>query len=281
MRDIPDGKLNTALGYLGVPGKGSYGGDQGGPLAEWLRGGVQQKEILRKIVKKNRRFAELTDDQIRILLTRLKSEGCGYTALMNTVFLQFWNAPVEYEKIFGFPMFRDGKPLFAYLILDFYAATDNMYYADDGDFEFKYEDYNPKKDGPIFEYNPRMDETGNGTEQYQRKTRFTHYMREHGILPKFETRGFLSLFGKRLRPEKCLKHMGCGQYVIITVKAPKKGIWLRNAGDGQVLLKGEHVMLLTGISDDEKVFVSSWGRKYMLEYKEIVNRSYVEYITYE
>ena len=266
------------LSRLDQGGRGYYGGDQGGPLRLWQLGNAVDRDMIRRVVRKNDRFRDLSEEHLVSLLKRLKTEGCGYTALMNTVFLDYWDRPDTYREIFGFPMFQGEKPLYSYLILDFYAATDNMYYAEDGAFEFPYEDYSPGKDGPIFRYDPRADETGNGTEQYQRRTRFLHYMREHGLEASYETRGVLSLFGKRATPQECLRRMENGEYVILTVKSPRKGQPLADAGEGEYLLQGEHVMLITGVESGERLCVSSWGRKYYIDYPSIANRSYVEFM---
>ena len=56
--------------------------------------------------------------------SHLNSVGCGYVALANTIFMEYADRPEEFERIFGYPMYKDGDLNFDRLILDIYATTD-------------------------------------------------------------------------------------------------------------------------------------------------------------
>lgn len=275
-------KKNTCVIFPNMENEDTYGGNQGGALDIWNNGTDEQKTMICDIIMKYNRYKDYTDDDIERLLTKLNSEGCGYTALMNTVISEYKDKPEEFEKKFGFPLYdENGKLNYSYLILDFYAATDNMYFVGNRAFEFRYEDYS-SKDGNILNYNVVDDACGNGTDQYQRSSRFSHYLKGHEIEADYDTTGVLSMFGKEATLEECQEHINAGDYVAISVRASEDNVILfEDAGYGETKLDGEHVMLVTGTTGDGKIIVSSWGKKYYIDYSAIEDCSYVEYITYK
>lgn len=95
---------------------GAYGGNQSNP--------VTQSDELADLVKKY--HPEFTEDEIVDYLTKLESEGCGYVALINTIFQQFTGREEDFEKTFGFPMYgKDGDLNYNAMVTDFYSAMDN------------------------------------------------------------------------------------------------------------------------------------------------------------
>lgn len=80
----------------------------------------------------------------------MANEGCGYVALTNTIFAQFVGKETEFERIFGFKMYKENGELnFEAMITDFYCATD--------------------------------DSSSSGTTMYDRKDLLETYMKNHGI----------------------------------------------------------------------------------------------------
>nr|MCR4647912.1 hypothetical protein [Lachnospiraceae bacterium] len=119
-------------------------------------------DIVRKYHK------DFTDDEVKKCLHMLRTEGCGYAALVNTVFLRFFGEEEQFQKIFGYPMYTsDGKLNFDDLLVDFYCATDNHY----GLFGFDLVD---KKEDEKYE-------KGYGTTLESSEWRFETYMKKHGV----------------------------------------------------------------------------------------------------
>lgn len=91
-----------------------YGGNQGS-----ARYNVDEvKEIVRRY------YPEYdTDEKVRGFLEEMNSKGCGFVALINTVFLEFVGREDEFERIFGFPMYKpDGTLNYDKLLVDFYCS---------------------------------------------------------------------------------------------------------------------------------------------------------------
>jgi len=80
---------------------GYYGGDQGAPQ----HSSRSEIEEYRRIIEKNISDANMTDSQLRNYLAKINSEGCGYVALVNTIFCYYTDNPEEFEKTFGYPMY--------------------------------------------------------------------------------------------------------------------------------------------------------------------------------
>lgn len=81
---------------------GDYGGDQGAPR---LSGGSDQ-EALYDIVRKH--FPDMSDKEIKSYLNKLNSEGCSYVATINTIFAAYEGREEEFERTFGFSMYKNG-----------------------------------------------------------------------------------------------------------------------------------------------------------------------------
>ena len=210
---------------------GLYGCNQEAPYANpiWFKG------IVRKY------YNEYTDSDIVNRIYRLKTEGCGYSALTNTIFLRFYREQDRFEKIFGYPMFRsDGKLNFDELLVDFYFAMDNH----NGFLWF--DRFNPKEDDKYV--------SGRGTSRFNRGWRFETYMKKHGVSVDVKT--------VKASPELLPKILENGPVIVgiyPTVLYDKNGEKTFEAKSG-------HGMSVTGVSENNLIRVSSWGQEYYIKH---------------
>ncbi len=210
--------------------KGPFGGSQLLP----------EKDPLKyvHILKKHKKYR--SDEQAANFLKRLASEGCGYVALVNTIFLHFYGHEEEFQKAFGYSMLDpEGKPNFNELAVDFYCTTDNHN-------RFLMFDYiDPNEDMPY--------EDGYGTTKESSKYRFEHYMKKHGIRARLNP--------IRLKPrdiEMCLEKGP----IIVSVRPMT--LYDIN-GKAVQKTKNGHTMSVVGITESGLVRVSSWGKEFFVK----------------
>lgn len=238
---------------------GEYGGDQASPKDETS---LDRREELYDAVRSYYPDENLTDEQISSFLKKLNSEGCGYVALVNTIFSYFAGNAEGFEEAFGFSMYEaDGSLNYDRLLVDLYASMDN--HEDGGDKVNRWEDYSWSKDGfPLF-YDYWDDTTGSGTNQYTRETYLETYMRNHGVAVDVTTDANVTVYNYH-------KYVESGEQVIVAVH----NINLYNM-DGTVkqYIDGGHAMTVTGVTEDGKFIVSSWGGKYYIDPSEFPGNS--------
>lgn len=97
--------------------EGAYGGNQGSAMK------VYKDKDIQKIVREY--HPEYSDKEIKQFLEKMNSEGCGYVAMCNTIFAEFVGREEEFERIFGYPMYKNGDLNYDTMIVDFYCAKDN------------------------------------------------------------------------------------------------------------------------------------------------------------
>ena len=214
--------------------EGSYGGNQSSPR--------EHKEEMSSIVKKY--YPDFTDSQIDDYLKKLESEGCGYVAICNTLFLQYIGKEEEFKRIFGFSMYtKDGDFNYDALVTDFYCATDN--HNQKGILWWKHDSVNANEDISGTE--------GNGTSRNSREYRYEMYMKNHGINVDVKNvnvsaRNFNSISQK-------------GEIVVGIYPC----VLYDSKGNKVVDIKGGHAMTVTGVTSDGMIIVSSWGKKYYIK----------------
>jgi hypothetical protein len=117
----------TELARAGVydPALDRYGGRQAGPRDYFLQGSPERQQLRDDILSRYPAFANFTEDQINELLNNINAHGCGYTALANDIVTHYYFRPEEFEREFGFPLFRDegGRqvPNFELLVADLFC----------------------------------------------------------------------------------------------------------------------------------------------------------------
>ncbi len=242
--------------------KGSYGGDQGDPQSQW--GFWSEKGDLYDIVRENN--PDYSDKEIKALLKKLNSEGCSYVAFLNTVFSAYEGREDEFERTFGFPMYKDGDLNFNELLVDYYCTTDNHVETNGEDFLDTCEDYG-EGDGDRQSYNYRTDTTGRGATATDAIYRGGLYLREKGVDASIESRIDVTVDNfSRLAED--------GYVVLNFFNGPLQDI----NGDTVQYINGGHAMTITGTTSDGRYIVSSWGKKYYIDPSEgQVNYLYYRY----
>ena len=278
---------------------GSYGGDQGNMAYNkkgiWFFGFRWfEDEELYAFIRKHKRYKNYSQTEIAKLLDRINNEGCGYVAIVNNIFVEFEGRENEFEQVFGFPMYdKNGKANYDYLIVDFYASTDDKYYLDEpmgasalvndvilsyegreSEFRKKYGCAPLTDDGKFFNAEARqkiLDEYQNcsevelkvsGTTTYSLENRFRHYMEQKGV----------SFSGEGLRgdsmptADEMNSFFDSGKNVNIAV-----GDFNLYNENGKPVYKdvSNHLMAVTGVTEDGRYIVSSWGERYYLNPDEL------------
>ncbi len=97
--------------------EGEYGVSQTAPK---YTSGKERKAIYATVRKY---FPDMTNKEIRKYLKAIGKHGCGYAAVVNSIFYQFEGKEELFEKTFGFPMYRNGDFNFSQLLVDYFAAS--------------------------------------------------------------------------------------------------------------------------------------------------------------
>lgn len=215
---------------------GEYGGDQGSPASQW--GFWSEKEELYDIVREH--FPDMSDKEIRSYLKKLNSEGCSYVATINTIFAAYEGREAEFERTFGFPMYKDGDLNYNELIVDFYCETDNHNKDSFGaDYMDSAEDISS--------------EEGYGATWSQQVYRAEMYLQERGV--------DVDISHKEITVDNFREYSENGYIVIDYFDGPLEN----KDGNTAQFIKGGHAMTITGVMEDGRYIVSSWGEKYYVD----------------
>jgi hypothetical protein len=102
-----------AHAHVFVDGAGTYGSSQHGPIDLYnalFTQDEQFKQDVSDLIHSYDAYAGYSDGEIKVFLTELKRVGCNYTAFTDTILEQYYFREDEFERDFGFPLFRsDGK----------------------------------------------------------------------------------------------------------------------------------------------------------------------------
>lgn len=214
--------------------QGQYGGRQAGPS--------ENLEEMINIVRKY--HPDWSRSQIKKYLNTLNSEGCGYVAMVNTIYLRFKGREDEFERIFGFPMYdKNGNLNYNALITDFYTAKD--------------------------------DPGNDGTTLGEREQYWEEYCRDHGISVDVRTVDVnVQNYKEMVKDGEIV--VGLRPLILYTRNADGtyEQVDDRDAG---------HAMTITGVTDDGRFIVSSWGETYYLDSDMSVYDGFLEFqqVVYE
>ncbi|WP_035767393.1 hypothetical protein [Butyrivibrio sp. NC2002] len=230
---------------------GEYGGDQG-RVREIAGNDAEFKEAYEWIKKI---YPGLTEEEAKAMLDYATQKGCGYVAMCNSIFQEFAGKEDEFEKIFGFPYYdENGNVNHERLFIEMYttAYRDGINIGKDG---------YPQGTGP----ESRMDILNN-------------YLKDKNITAT-------STQNVKMTPEDIEKYTRNGKYVLIGAHPDGP-----NGTDEEMLYNmdgseygpiGAHCMMVTGVTDDGKIIVSSWGREYYLEMSEMDDNETYMVIEYD
>lgn len=292
--DSVDFELKFEAGQTNIfDGTNGYGGDQGDMAHNrngfkflwWVWG--EDKGIY-DFVRKQEGYENYSETQIHELLNKINNEGCGYVALVNTLFLEFPGTEEEFEQIYGFPMRdKDGNYNFNQMLIDIYCKTDDKYFLteDSGknalicdvlrdyhDNPAKFEqDYGVKYD-PNSETIP--DEVSNailahydgeaasykaeGTTIYSQENRLLAYLHEKGIDANVNCSSSSTM---SLDSVKNTLKSG----TVVKLSLGKGTQFCDENGNVQQTLGGGHAVLITGVTDDGRYIISSWRNQYYVD----------------
>lgn len=196
--------------------QGQYGGRQAGPS----QNANQMVDIVRKY------HPGWSRRRINEYLKTLNSEGCGYVALINTIYVIYDGREKEFEKTFGFPM-RDANGNLNYnaLLTDFYTAKDNP--------------------------------SDEGTNRSSREKMWEAYCREHGINVDVKN---VNVNAQTYRDIAKNGQLIVGVHPVNLYKRRSDGSYYQVDNRD-----GGHAMTITGVTDDGRFIVSSWGETYYLD----------------
>lgn len=286
---------------------GTYGADQGNMAYNkkglWFFGlRLFEDEDLYAFVRKQSRYRKYSQTQIAHLLDGINEEGCGYVAIVNNIFVEFEGREADFERVFGFPMYdKKGKANYDYLIVDFYANTDDRYYIDEpmgatalvndviqeyagreDEFRRKYgcdplingtSYMNPEaKQAILDEYQNQSVVTleASGVCAYAMENRFLHYMQQKGIGCETDTR----IQEHPMTPAEINSYLDQGMNVNVAVDG------FNLYGENGKIVAGDvgaHWMTVTGTTKSGQYIVSSWGKRYYINPDELGNADF--YIT--
>ena len=207
---------------------GSYGGNQGNMDQVYRWDPIKCWDLLRDL---REYFPNMSVFEAFRYFSRLNSVGCGYVALANTLFMEYANRPQDFERTFGYPMFKDGDLNYDRLILDIYATTD--------------------KAG----FNDRDDGLPNGTVDDSRAHIVEHFLRDKGVDVETEANADVT-------PGEISEN---GGYVILGYRHGN----MYDENGNRYYIDGGHAITVTGITEDGRYIVSSWGEKYYINPSDI------------
>ena len=269
-----------------------YGADQGdmahNKKGMWFFGFRWfEDEKLFAYIRSKEKYKNYTQTKIANLTEEINTEGCGYVAVVNNIYIEFQGREEEFERVFGFPMYdENGTPNYDYLIVDIYESTDNEYYLnenygaaalvndiildylDDQDaFERKYGCRPIMDDGTInpearqiildeYQGQDIAEKDAKGLTILSMENRVQHYMVEKGITCESELSNAL------ISVEEIEKKLDEGKNVNLLVS----GFNLYDE-NGNIKNKdvGGHWMTITDTTPDGRYVVTSWGEKYYID----------------
>ena len=239
---------------------GMYGGNQGAPVND-----AENYAAYREIIRNNT-GVDLSDESpdgfsnspLQNYLSGLNNEGCGYVAMANAIFLQYQGRPGDFERDFGFPMYRNGNLNYNELVVDIYSMTDNYNRDSNGNYTFnEHEDYNSRTDGPLSDYDYYEDTSRRGVNQTSWEDRMERYLSERHV-----DGHVVSFQASAVTPENCQSYIN--EYGNLRISVSQ--FTLHSAADGSdagSYYNGGHAMTVVGMENGMYV-VSSWGKKYYL-----------------
>lgn len=210
---------------------GSYGGDQGSMDRTYKWNPFKCWELLKNL---REYYPNISIFEAFEYFSRLNSVGCGYVALANTLFLEYEGRPQEFERVFGYPMFKDGDLNYDRLILDIYATTD------------------------LAGFNDEDDGYPGGTVDASRAEIMQRFLEDKGVSVSTEANA-------EITPENFQEVVENGGHIVLGYRNGN----MYDENGNQYYIDGGHAIVVTGVTEDGRFIVSSWGEKYYINSEDI------------
>jgi hypothetical protein len=231
---------------------GQYGGDQEGPQKYFIAGSDARQQLTNDVLNKYPGFQNLSDKEIDNLLLNINNKGCGYTALSNAILERYYFREEEFERTFGFPLFRidaqGNKTLNRELLItDIFCARQDALNVDAANLTLS--------DG----VGPWSKVVGSASPSL---TFYEDYLNQHGIqnvtVESHHLTGNEDIAQLTQDGTVVIAGYGGVSYDAIDLDVPK--------GERHVTLSqdGAHETVITGVDGNGDYIVSSWGNKYTM-----------------
>ena len=203
-----------------------------------LKGRDAEKKqwIYNHILKKNNPDLNLNSTQLDEFYKKMNSTGCAYVALLNTVFVHFQGREEDFEKTFGYPMYDKNGDL------NYDALFADIYTTKHNDGK-KFEGLYPEEGEELIE----------------------GFLKDRGVNCDAKITDNVS-------PANIDTLLYDGKQVIIHYY--DGNIYPADGGKPHPI--SAHDMVITGVTEDGKYIVSSWGHKYYLDPAEVVTRQHTD-----
>lgn len=219
--------------------KGQYGGNQGW-LDEALRNGFLSDEEIQQLLDiMHKYFPDLTEDDLQTVFNQMNNVGCAYIAGINTIIEQYADNPAEFERIFGFPLYKpDGTINFDLLFTDYWMYIQQQ------------------KDASPTGTPPRNGNNNPGGFTETDYPRLEDYLASYGVECQSSVQDSVTMDNYERMKEKGA--------VLIRVRP----VFMYDQNGNLYEANGGHAMIVTGRGEDptgrQYLTVSSWGAEYRL-----------------
>lgn len=255
---------------------GSYGGNQGGAIISATKIGDNinfYDEGYYKIISSY--FPNMTNEEIYDYYLGINEVGCGYTAVANYIFESYADKPEQFEKDFGFPMYKKNaqgqiQANINYLVTDIYCYTNKNGIVDSDNLN------NFFGIGRLFSDDPAYANPGNTKRNIGMKPdveqdiieseRYSHTNLKFEIIEKYYGRNNnINNYKEQIK-----ENLDKGN--LISLSATDYTLYHADANNNIIqnaevvaIENAPHAMTITGINDNGDLIVSTWGGKYILD----------------
>ena len=217
----------------------------------------------------------MTNEEIYDYYLGINEVGCGYTAVANYIFESYADKPEQFEKDFGFPMYKKNaqgqiQANINYLVTDIYCYTNKNGIVDSDNLN------NFFGIGRLFSDDPAYANPGNTKRNIGMKPdveqdiieseRYSHTNLKFEIIEKYYGRNNnINNYKEQIK-----ENLDKGN--LISLSATDYTLYHADANNNIIqnaeVVANEnapHAMTITGINDNGDLIVSTWGGKYILD----------------
>ena len=211
--------------------EGGYGGNQGSAKSKYYWDPVKCWDILDMIHK---HYGKMNIFEAFKFTSALNNSGCGYTAMANSLFVEYEGREDEFKETFGFSMYKDGDLNYDEMIIALYSTA--------------------AKEGISVEEGSKYP---GGTTDVSRKQIMEAYLADKNVDFKCE-------YNVNVTSENVQEIIENGGHIILGYRDKHLNMTDQN-GVEHDYGDGGHAIMVTGVSEDGKLIVSSWGEKYYID----------------